>query len=76
MSIYKNILIFNIINFVVVGNPCYKYTLRHTKCLGGDIMTKKFWKLIKLIFKKIQKKKQPTVKAVNSNVTLIIINKD
>ena len=37
-------------------------------------MTKAFLKLIKLIIKKLQKKKQPTVKAVNS-IVIIITNK-
>ena len=38
-------------------------------------MTKMFLELIKLIYKKLHKKKQPTVKAENS-IVVIIINKD
>ena len=39
-------------------------------------MTKILFELIKLIYKKLHKKKQPTVKAENSIVILITINKD
>ena len=43
---------------------------------GGDIMKKILSKLIKLILKKLHRKKQPTVKAVNSIIISININKD
>lgn len=39
-------------------------------------MTKIILKLIKLIFKNLKKEKQPTVKAENSLIILININKD
>lgn len=39
-------------------------------------MTKIVFKLIKLIFRKLHKKKQPTIKAVNSLVFIFNINKD
>lgn len=39
-------------------------------------MTKIILKLIKLIFKSLKKEKQPTVKAENSLIILININKD
>ena len=39
-------------------------------------MTKMFLELIKLIYKKLHKNKQLTVKAENSIVILITINKD
>lgn len=56
-------------------NPCLDH-LDTVNVIGGDAMTKIISKLIKLIFKSLKKEKQPTVKAENSLIILININKD
>ena len=58
-------------------NPCM---ISHTHGLkickrGGDIMRRIISRLIQLVLKKLRKKKQPIIQAVNSTV-IIIINKD
>lgn len=75
----KNILKFCIIRkavgeILVINKPSDTVNVREV-----DIMTKMILKLIKLMIKKLQKKKQPQfsrIEIANSNVTLIIINKD
>ena len=59
-------------------NPCMiPHTHRLQICKrGGDIMRRIISRLIRLVFKKLCKKKQPIIKAVNSTIIFIDINKD